>query len=388
MPRKVLLLSLLVFLSSPSSAQQSGETPSEKDINRLRRAMDDLKGKIADLRASLEKEIGSLRVEYEKAKTAAHRSEWALATFLAALIVVTVLLVIFGILMWKSEGKAKEAVRDAKESAKEAEKAVEQARASVAEIEELGKKAEESLQEQEDQIKRLVEKKIEEIAKESGKRLEILELFHEARLAYSTADYDGAVRLFTEVIKLDPNYAAAYNNRGNAWAMKGECGKAIEDFTKAIELNPRFAVAYYNRGNAWVDKGEYDRAIADFTKAIELFEKAGDMKNAAMAYNNRGSVRSELAKQERDEKRRQELLEKAMADYDRALELKELLPDKGVAAYYGRARAAALKGDRQAMLESLRKAVELDPVYKKKAKEDEDFKEFRGDEEFKRLVSG
>ena len=98
-------------------------------------------------------------------------------------------------------------------------------------------------------------------------------------------------------------------------------------------------MAYDNRGLAWHKKGEYDRAIEDYDRAIELFEKAGDRKNVA-------------------------------------------------AAFYNRASAAALKGDKPIMLESLRKAVELDPVYKKKAEEDEDFKKFRDDEEFKRLVGG
>jgi len=45
---------------------------------------------------------------------------------------------------------------------------------------------------------------------------------------------------------------------------------AIKIYDKAIELNPNFAEAYYNRGNAYSDLKQYERAIEDYNKAIEL----------------------------------------------------------------------------------------------------------------------
>ena len=38
---------------------------------------------------------------------------------------------------------------------------------------------------------------------------------------------------------------------------KGECDKAIADFTEAIRLDPQSASAYYDRGRAWAEKGDY-----------------------------------------------------------------------------------------------------------------------------------
>ena len=43
-------------------------------------------------------------------------------------------------------------------------------------------------------------------------------------------------------------------------------------YDTAIKLAPDFALAYYNRGNAYLVKNEMDKAIADFRKAIELDE--------------------------------------------------------------------------------------------------------------------
>jgi tetratricopeptide (TPR) repeat protein len=41
-------------------------------------------------------------------------------------------------------------------------------------------------------------------------------------------------------------------------------------YNKAIELNPQYAEAYNNRGNIYFDKKEYDKAFQDYDKAIEL----------------------------------------------------------------------------------------------------------------------
>ncbi len=45
---------------------------------------------------------------------------------------------------------------------------------------------------------------------------------------------------------------------------------AIADFDRAIEVQPDYAEAYSNRGEAYEDKGDYERAIADYGRAIEL----------------------------------------------------------------------------------------------------------------------
>ena len=52
--------------------------------------------------------------------------------------------------------------------------------------------------------------------------------------------------------------------------MKGEVDKAIDDFTEAIQYEPDYAEAYYNRGNAYAIKREFDLAMVDFNKAICL----------------------------------------------------------------------------------------------------------------------
>ena len=71
-----------------------------------------------------------------------------------------------------------------------------------------------------------------------------------------------------------------YNNRGIAYAEKGQYDRAISDFNKAIEINSRYEKAYGNRGIVYRLKGQYDQAISDFNKAIEMNPRD------AQAYNS------------------------------------------------------------------------------------------------------
>ncbi len=84
------------------------------------------------------------------------------------------------------------------------------------------------------------------------------------------AEYEYAIKHFTEAIRLKPDLANAYFNRGVTYAFRGEFDNAIKDFDMVIQLQPDHAGTYYNRGNTYVDKGEFDNAIKNFNKAIEL----------------------------------------------------------------------------------------------------------------------
>ncbi|MDR0524545.1 MAG: tetratricopeptide repeat protein [Spirochaetaceae bacterium] len=53
-------------------------------------------------------------------------------------------------------------------------------------------------------------------------------------------DYDRAIGDFTQAIRLDPNYAAAYGTRGVAYSAIGQNSRAIQDLERAIALNPNY----------------------------------------------------------------------------------------------------------------------------------------------------
>ena len=80
-------------------------------------------------------------------------------------------------------------------------------------------------------------------------------------------NWEVAIVYYTEAIRLNPRYAAAWLNRGIAHREKGEVDKAIRDFTGAIRWRPGFADAFYNRGVAYQKQGDQAKADADFAKA-------------------------------------------------------------------------------------------------------------------------
>jgi len=96
--------------------------------------------------------------------------------------------------------------------------------------------------------------------------------------------FDKAIEDFDEAIKLNPNYADVYKDRGNAYRDLKQYERAIEDYKNALELNPEYTLAYTNRGIAYRDLKQYEKAIEDHNKAIELNPEY------AAAYINRGIV--------------------------------------------------------------------------------------------------
>jgi len=85
-----------------------------------------------------------------------------------------------------------------------------------------------------------------------------------------TIDLDGEVNGYTEAIRIKPDYADAYINRGLARHDKGDLDGAIKDCTEAIRIKPDYAAAYYNRAGAWKQKEDYYATIADYKKYLDL----------------------------------------------------------------------------------------------------------------------
>ena len=75
---------------------------------------------------------------------------------------------------------------------------------------------------------------------------------------------------FSDAIRLNPNNAYIYYNRGNQHAGRNELSKAIDDYTIALRIDNRMAEAYYNRGIARAKSGNKQAGIQDLSKAGEL----------------------------------------------------------------------------------------------------------------------
>lgn len=126
---------------------------------------------------------------------------------------------------------------------------------------------------------------------------------------------------------------------GSVDSIATEAGMRIYD-NKLFASRPTSAVAFFNRGNAYYRRGYLDKAFADYTKALELKpNSAGTYFNLGLVYYNQGE------------------LDNAIANYDKALEITpnsaEIYNNRGAAYYH--------KGDINRAVIDYNTALELKP---------------------------
>lgn len=153
-------------------------------------------------------------------------------------------------------------------------------------------------------------------------------------------DLDQAIADYTNAIAANPMLVVAYFNRGYVYASgKGWYQRAIFDYNRAIELDSTYAKAFNNRGVAYNNIGMYDQAICDYTKAIEINTKY------TKAYNNRGATFNKLG-----------MYDDAIADYDEAIKIKPRYAE----AYNNRGVAYKHKAQYDQAISDFDKALEID----------------------------
>jgi tetratricopeptide (TPR) repeat protein len=109
----------------------------------------------------------------------------------------------------------------------------------------------------------------------------------------SKNNLDEAMKYLSSAIKLEPNQAVCYYNRGVIYGMKGQDDLALKDYSKAIKLNPSYYNALCNRGLIYAQTGHHDKALKDFNRAVEV------QPNTSFAYCNRGNLMALLDEHER-----------------------------------------------------------------------------------------
>ena len=80
-----------------------------------------------------------------------------------------------------------------------------------------------------------------------------------------------AREIFTEVIKLDENWAEAWNKRATVLYMLGEYQKSQDDIDKVLELEPRHFGALAGQGLVNIELKNYEKAIRSYEEAQEIY---------------------------------------------------------------------------------------------------------------------
>src|SRR5208283_4161592 len=99
----------------------------------------------------------------------------------------------------------------------------------------------------------------------------------------------GCTALIQSGNETTPNLAIAFTNRCIAYHNKSDNVRAAQDCDQAIRLSPNYASAFsergvinYDRGDSYSSKGQHDLAFADYNQSLRLDP------NYATALNNRG----------------------------------------------------------------------------------------------------
>ena len=97
------------------------------------------------------------------------------------------------------------------------------------------------------------------------------DLYQRAITAYENQQYDQAITLFQQIIKVVPTFAPAYNGMALAnQAASGDEDKTIEYLKTAIKYDPKMSLACDNLGRIYYARGDVDQAIEYFEKAVEI----------------------------------------------------------------------------------------------------------------------
>ncbi|BAY82729.1 TPR repeat-containing serine/threonine protein kinase [Calothrix parasitica NIES-267] len=202
------------------------------------------------------------------------------------------------------------------------------------------------------------------------------QLYEQGLTNYKNSEYKQAIKLFSQAIRINPEYSSAYNLRGDAYYNLGNYEKSQQDSSAAIRNNPKDANAYYDRGFSLYFAGEFNGAIIDYNQAIKLNP------DFANAYYGRGLARYEIKENEKAIQDlnqaiainpkftsayfqrgiiRREMGEKleGIKDFDEAIKINK----KYTEAYYERGKTRYSLNEKPAAKKDFSKVIELDSTY-------------------------
>lgn len=180
-------------------------------------------------------------------------------------------------------------------------------------------------------------------------------------------DYDSAIDSFNKALIQAPEFTNAYIGRGIAHLKVGDYEGAIRDFTEALKREPSSAEALAGRAYARA-KGREDfrSAYADAKRAVELNPSSGLFRSRF------GYILAGIG---------------LFRDAERECMEAVRLDGKDGEIYYNYAAVLALKKDREGMLSELKKAFQISPSLKRRARKDRSFQFYWRDSYFITLTS-
>ena len=105
----------------------------------------------------------------------------------------------------------------------------------------------------------------------------------------AAARYSEAAEAFEQVVTLEPDNAAGFQQLGTAYQYLGDSGRALEHYRRALAIRPS-AAAYSNIGALYHGQRQYADAVDAYTKAIAI------RPNSATTHRNMGDALAKLGR--------------------------------------------------------------------------------------------
>ncbi len=116
-----------------------------------------------------------------------------------------------------------------------------------------------------------IEQKIWKIWSTHPEKNDLTSLLAEGSNLVNQNKLNEAEAIFTKVIKLDPNWAEAWNKRATVLYLLGEFQKSQNDIDKVLRLEERHFGALAGQGLVNIKLENYEKAIMSYEKAQKIY---------------------------------------------------------------------------------------------------------------------
>ncbi len=106
------------------------------------------------------------------------------------------------------------------------------------------------------------------LASAAASASEAQKLFREGYAASMAREWDNAIRLYGESLKLDPGNVNAYFQRGITFEVAGRLEDAIRDYQRVLKLKPDHYLALEYLAKLYENEGRYSAALALYQRAL------------------------------------------------------------------------------------------------------------------------
>jgi tetratricopeptide (TPR) repeat protein len=123
----------------------------------------------------------------------------------------------------------------------------------------------------------------------------VQEMFLEAVQAEEAGEKLRAIKLYQEIMELDPSFAPAWINLGTIHFHLREFGLAEQLYRRATEIDPTYVLAFFDLGNVLDELQRPDESITAYRRAVALAPGYADAHyNLALAHERKGEARAAL----------------------------------------------------------------------------------------------